>query len=258
MSFQVDERRAGSRRIRLTIAYDGTGYHGWQRQRSQRSVQESIECALEGLHGHPVALVGAGRTDAGVHARGQVAHFDTSIDSIPEDRFPLALNRLLPRDIRILRSELVPIRFHARHDATERIYHYQLQTMAAPSPMDSRYYWLLNHQPSLMVLNELAGSIVGTHDFTAFSTAGDPSPSREKTISSSCFFPTHSGIVYRIVGRSFLWKMVRSLVGTMIELEHSAGAVVQMRRILDGRERSMAGTTAPAVGLFLEGVRYGG
>lgn len=245
-----------NRRIRLTIAYDGTDYCGWQIQAKDRTVQGDLEEALGTMHKRRVVTTASGRTDSGVHARGQVVHFDTDIATLPVSKIPLALNSLLPRDVRVLEAAEADPGFHARYDARIRIYHYYLRPAPSPDPMGGRYSWTMERQPSLGRLNAMASQVVGTHDFTAFTAAGDPSPSKVRRLLSSAFFVQGPHLVYRVAGTAFLWHMVRSLVGTMMTLEKAGAGAAEMRKILESRDRAAAGITAPSRGLFLEKVLY--
>lgn len=247
-------RNLTSRRIRLIVSYDGTDYCGWQIQAGDPTVQGVLEGALKKIYKRPVAAIASGRTDSGVHARGQVVHFDTDRAFLPVDRIPLALNALMPRDVRVLDAALAAPDFHARYDARIRIYHYYLRP--PPDPLGGRFNWTLDYRPSLERLNAMASRIVGTHDFTAFAAVGDSSSSMVRKLFSSVFFVQGPHLVYRIAGTAFLWRMVRSLVGTMISLERVGAEVSRMSRILEGRNRADAGATAPPGGLFLEKVLY--
>lgn len=251
--------------IKLTIAYDGTGFGGWQRQKNARSVQEDIENALLRMHGHPVPLTGAGRTDAGVHAMGQVACFVTDIASIPAGKFMPALNRLLPHDVRILGAEAAPDRFHARFDASLRRYRYFIACGAEPDPFTLRRAHHVRRQPRLDTLNAAAAAILGSHDFTAFSSAKDPSRSKRRFVTESWFYREGDLLVYQVAANAFLWRMVRSLTGTMLHFEAEEGhgpgaparAAARMAALLESGDRKAAGPTAPAAGLFLWNVEYG-
>ena len=249
------------RPIQLVVSYDGTDFGGWQKQKNARSVQEELEKALEKMHGHPVKITGAGRTDAGVHAHGQVAGFFTDIASIPAERFALALNKLLPGDVRIMSAGDAPKDFHARFDASLRRYRYFIVTGDSQDATSRRYSWFVPRRPSLAVLNAMAAAIVGEHDFTAFASAKDISVSRSRFIRESSFWFEGSGLVYQVSANAFLWRMVRSLVGTMIFLEPQAGTpeegAAMIGALLEGRDRTKAGPTAPAHGLFLWNVEYG-
>ena len=245
------------RNIRLLISYDGTDFAGWQVQKEDRSVQGVLEEALADLHAHPVSIIGAGRTDSGVHAAGQVGNFRTDMDGIPEEKFREALNARLPRDVRILRSERVPDGFHARRDATNRRYEYRILEGASEPAHMARYVWRVRKLPPIAVLNRMAGTICGTRDFTTFAAAGDASASRVRRIEHAVFLSDGPLVVFRISGNAFLWRMVRSLVGTLVDLGLRGGDEGDMRGILDARDREAAGPTAPPRGLFLTKVSYG-
>lgn len=245
------------RRIKITLAYDGTNYVGWQIQKNGKSIQEMLERGLELLTSNPAKVIGAGRTDSGVHARGQVAHFDTDLESLPAERFYKALNTRLPQDIRVLSSSQVSERFHARFDATERVYRYYLSTGTVVSPFIFRYSHHLRREPDLSRLNTLCRPLLGVHDFTTFSAEREQGESKVREIYRASFYPKGRFIVFEISGSSFLWRMVRSLVGTLLELEEQGSPEGALLELLTARDRSLAGTTAPAKGLFLEKVEYG-
>lgn len=249
------------RAIRLLVSYDGTDFGGWQRQKNARSVQEELEKALEKMHGHPVRLTGAGRTDAGVHALGQVAGFFTDIASIPAGKFLPALNQLLPGDIRIMAAGDAPGDFHARFDASLRKYRYFILYGEAQDAFSRRYAWQVSRRPCLQKLNAMASVIAGEHDFSAFASAKDISLSKCRFIQDSSFWFEGEKLVYQVSANAFLWRMVRSLVGTMLFFEPKAvdedDAARLMRAILDSRDRKQAGPTAPPQGLFLWSVEYG-
>lgn len=249
------------RAIQLVVSYDGTDFGGWQRQKNARSVQEELEKALGTMHGHPVRVTGAGRTDAGVHALGQVAGFFTDIASIPAERFVPALNKLLPRDVRIMKSLDAQPDFHARFDASMRKYRYFFTCGATPTPFALRYSWFVPRQPAIASLNAMASLLVGENDYSAFASAKDRSVSKFRFVQDSSFWSEGGLLVYQISANAFLWRMVRSIVGTMIFLEGQAGSEAEaarlMRQTLDSKDRKMAGPTAPPNGLFLWSVEYG-
>lgn len=249
------------RPIQLVVSYDGTDFGGWQRQKNARSVQEEIEKALAVLHGHPVRLTGAGRTDAGVHAVGQVAGFFTDIASIPAEKFLPALNKLLPRDIRILSAGEAPRDFHARFDASLRRYRYFILCGGRQDAFSLRYAWCVPRQPSIGKLNAMAAAITGERDFSAFASAKDASALRSRFVQDSSFWFEGEKLVYQVSANAFLWRMVRSLVGTMLFFEPKAEdegeAANLMREILASGDRKRAGPTAPPQGLFLWNVEYG-
>ncbi len=244
------------RRIRLDLSYDGSGFCGWQIQAKGRTVQGVVEEALSHFLKETVRVVGAGRTDSGVHAERQSCHFDTQNKSIPADKFAPALNRFLPPDIRILESSAADSRFHARFSAAERVYRYRFYPGFPAPPMWSRYALALKHPLSTERLNRLAAIFVGTHDFTAFCSASDRSRSKIRTINRAFFFEQPPFLVFEIAGNAFLWNMVRSIVGTILNEYGSEDAEEKIRRLLESGNRSGCGTTAPAHGLSLIRVKY--
>jgi len=254
-----DERNL--RNIALKISYDGTDFLGWQRQSEGaagkgRTVQEEIEKALAKMHGRPVPLTGSGRTDSGVHAAGQVANFHTDIARIPPDRFVLALNSLLDRDIRILESREVPRSFHARFDARARTYRFFIYCGKRPLAHEMPYIWYLGRWPNVARLNRMASFLSGEIDCTTFTASGDQSHTRSRYLYGASFFPEGERLVFEISANAFLWKMVRSITGTLVHLDERGFPPEEFRRILDSCDRRLAGPTAPGNGLFLWDVRY--
>lgn len=245
-----------TRNIRLDLSYDGTDFQGWQVQKSGRTVQGEIEKALKALHGIDVPLFGSGRTDSGVHASGQVANFHSHLTSIPEERYREAVNSHLPRDIRIMRSRFVSDNFHSRYDARVRVYKYFLLHSDAGMAHLRNYCYLTREKFDIQHLNRLAASIVGVHDFTTFAAARDENESKIRDIFSASFYPEGNFIVFKVSGNAFLWKMIRSLTGTIINLAADGENEDKMKEILSSCDRSLAGPTAPARGLFLHRVLY--
>jgi tRNA pseudouridine38-40 synthase len=254
------------RNVRLLLSYDGTDFGGWQRQDNARTVQGELERALERMHGHPVPVLGAGRTDSGVHAMGQVSNFYTDIASIEAGRFLPALNKLMPRDVRVLSSSDADFDFHSRYDARLRRYRYYALCSPSPDPRRRRYCHHLRRRPDLEALNSAAALILGENDFTAFSSAKDASANRSRYVAESSFRLEGEALVYEIAANAFLWRMVRSLVGSMLAYEAEAAAIrsseraartaERMEAALRAKDRSLAGPTAPARGLFLWNVEY--
>lgn len=254
-----DERAL--RNIALTISYDGTNFLGWQKQNEKaagkgRTVQEDIERALEKMHGHPVALIGSGRTDSGVHAAGQVANFMTDIASIPPVRFIQALNSMLPHDVRILDSRKVSAAFHARFDARARTYRYFIHCGASPLAHEMPYVWHIGRWPDVERLNRMASCLYGEIDCTTFAAIGDASKTRFRYLYGASFFIDGNKLVFEISANAFLWKMVRSITGTLIELDMKNAEPREFARRLESKNRREAGATAPGNGLFLWNVRY--
>jgi tRNA pseudouridine38-40 synthase len=246
------------RTIRLTLAYDGTDFLGWQEQASGRTVQGVVEASLAEVHGHPVGVVGAGRTDSGVHATGQVAHFHSDRASIPAGRFRDAINAHLPHDVRVLESREADAGFHARRSAVLRVYRYYLAFGPVWLPHLRGHCWWLRRRPEVDVLDSMAGALVGRHDFTSFCCEGDASGSRIRALQVSSFHAEAGGVIYTAAANAFLWKMVRTIVGTCLALEERGADADAVREILEARDRSLAAGTAPARGLFLERVIYDG
>jgi len=240
----------------MRLAYDGSRYCGWQRQPDQPTVQEQVEEAVLKLTGLETAVIASGRTDSGVHARGQVCHFNLESCTIPPEKFSPALNRLLPGDIRVLASAQTDGGFHARYSALRREYRYYLARTRISDPFRSPYCHARSDIPSTVVLDRYAAVLPGEHDFTTFSAAGDPSESKLRYIFSAAVFPQNGFTVFRIVGNAFLWRMVRSLVGTILELGKKDAPAGHMVELIRARDRSLAGPTAPARGLFLHKVEY--
>jgi tRNA pseudouridine38-40 synthase len=247
---------ASQRNIKLTLAYDGTDFSGWQIQSEDRTVQGAVQAALGRMHGHPVRLTAAGRTDAGVHATGQVANFYTDLHSIPAERFRDAINSYLPNDVRVLTSREVPARFHARRAALLREYRYYILSAPVCPPHLRRYCYWTRRRIDVAKLNEMASLLVGEHDFTSFSSRGDHNRSKVRRIETSSFHVEGEFLIYTVAAGSFLWKMVRTVVGTMLMLEEAGQGPAEFGRILEARSRFEAGGTASPRGLFLERVVY--
>jgi tRNA pseudouridine38-40 synthase len=244
------------RNIRLTLAYDGTDFEGWQVQSRGRTVQGVIEEGLARMHSHPVRVLAAGRTDSGVHATGQVASFRSDIDSIRGSRFRDAVNSYLPRDVRVLESGEVEWTFHARRSARQRIYRYYTVCGPVLLPHLRNYRHWVRRSPDLARLNDLAAVLTGEHDFTCFSAEGDANLSKVRRVDVSAFHREGDTLVYTISATSFLWKMVRTVMGTLLVLEEQCMGSRELRLIMEAGSRANAGATAPARGLFLERVVY--
>jgi len=245
-----------ARNIRLLVAYDGTDFSGWQRQGNDRSVQGDIEAALAVLHKHPVQLIGSGRTDSGVHAVGQVANFKTDIAHIPAERFVPALNSILKRDVRILKAEEASPDFHARFDAKSRTYRYHIIYGRPAMPHELRYAWQLWRQPDIQRLNAYAQLLLGETDCSLFASPRDPSVSRSRYISHAHFLIEGSTLIFEITANAFLWKMVRSIVGSLLYYEERDLTVESFKTLLLSGDHKKAGPTAPPEGLFLWNIDY--
>jgi len=241
--------------VKLTIQYDGTNYCGWQKQNNGISVQEEIENAIHRLTGERVDLIGSGRTDKGVHALGQVANFTTN-STIPPDRYKYALNSILPQDISIISSELVPDSFHSQYDAKGKIYKYTIYNREVRNPIYNRYAY---HVPVKLNLNSMrkgAECFLGSHDFKAFMASGSSAKSTIRNIRSISLDKKDDFIFLTIEGNGFLYNMVRIIVGTLVEVGLGKKQWQSIPHIIESKDRKMAGHTAPAQGLCLEKVYY--
>jgi tRNA pseudouridine38-40 synthase len=259
------------RNLRLDIAYDGTDFHGWQRQNDRPTIQGCLETALERILATKVSLTGSGRTDAGVHASNQVANFKTQ-STIPCHNLQRALNSLLPGTIRVMKVEQVELSFHARRCARAKIYRYRILQSSVRPPFVSRfvhhYPYPLDHQR----MQQAAQQIEGEHDFTSFAAvarraavAGQTEDSfagsgntaiRHIFRSRFLWRPRTSLLIYETKGDGFLHHMVRNIVGTLIEVGRGKMAPEEIPRILEARDRTLAGPTAPPFGLCLVKVEY--
>ena len=244
-----------SRRIRLIVQYDGTNYVGWQLQENGVSVQQRLNEAVFQVTGETVQLHGSGRTDSGVHARAQVAHFDTSA-RMPADKFAIALNMHLPRDIRVLWSEEAPEDFHARFSAKNKTYRYTVQT-GLHADVFTRNTALHIHAPLDFERMRLsAADAMGGHDFFAFRSEGSCTPHTYRTITHSEWTADGNYLYYDVGANGFLYNMVRILVGTMLEIGSGKLPQNAIRRALESKKRADAGPTAPPHGLMLMRVQY--
>lgn len=245
--------------VRLTIEYDGTAYHGWQRQPSVATIQGTIESAIHRICGEHAAVVGSGRTDAGVHAAGQIAHFETGASLTPE-AWRRALNAVLPADVKIIAADAVADSFHARFSAVHKRYEYRILTRPVPSPLERRTSWHVPHRLDLSAMRRAAASLIGSHDFRAFEAA-DPSHGAARDTQcrlTRCSIRRQGDVVVvEIESNRFLKYMVRNIVGTLVEVGVARRSAADTARILRSRDRRHAGVTAPAHGLTLIAVRYG-
>ena len=241
--------------FKVTVAYDGTDFVGWQRQASGVSVQALIEDALEPLDGRRVTVTGAGRTDAGVHALGQVASFtlEREVDASTVLR---AVNARLPPDVRILTAETVAPAFHARFDARSKTYRYRIWNVDVVSPFERRYVWHVPGALDVDAMDTAARSLEGRRDFSAFQAAENDTATTERTLFSSRVVASPPQLFYEADGDGFLRHMVRTIVGSLVEVGRGKRPPEWPREVLESRDRTRAGRTAPASGLFLLGVHY--
>lgn len=245
------------RNIKLTLAYDGGDFRGWQIQKEARTVQGEVEKALGRMHQSDIRVNAAGRTDAGVHARGQVVNFLSHLDGVGLGDFPRAVGSFLPGDVSALRAEAVDEGFHARYWARRRRYVYYIFASPVRVPHFRRYSMWLGRLPDIARLNRMAAVLLGEHDFTSFSKPGAQVKNYVCRVLSAGFYPSGDFIVFHITALSFLWKMVRSIVGSLLEFEQKGYTAEDVRAVLLARDRSLAGMTARSCGLFLDRVEYG-
>jgi len=242
--------------FRIIVEYDGTAYHGWQRQTVDRTIQGEIEKALKTMTGKPVSLAGSGRTDAGVHAMGQTASFSSDAGLSP-DIYLKGLNSLLPDDILVKVCESMDPAFHARYDARSKLYQYRILNRDMPSILERHYVWYIRQKLNLSAMQKAATYFVGEHDFKAFEGTGSPRTSTVRHVIFAGIRETEGGrILFDIEADGFLRYMVRNLVGTLVEVGKGRIPVEDVKGILLSGERRLAGATAPARGLFLIKVNY--
>jgi len=242
-------------RFRLTVAYDGGNYCGWQLQPQVDSIQGRIEAALEDLFGQAVRVYAAGRTDAGVHARGQVAAFDAPRPFDPAG-LERALNALLPRDIVVREASVVAGDFDPRRDARSRIYEYRILNRSRRSAFDHRYAWLMPVPLDLGVLNAAASRFLGEHDFAAFRSIGSEEKTTIRRVTESEWTRSGERLTYRVEASGFLRHMVRTMAGAMVAAGSGKLPPDHITALLEGRDRALGPAAAPACGLFLVAVRY--
>lgn len=243
------------RRIRLTVAYDGTHYHGWQSQENGVTVESALKGALEALLGEPVQLIGGSRTDAGVHAMGNVAVFDAP-GRMAAEKFAYALNQRLPEDIRIQRSEEVLPQWHPRRCKSRKTYEYRIYRGEFPMPL-TRLYAHFTYRPlDARRMRQAAAYLVGEHDFKSFCRTGAQVQSTVRTVYSLEVEERGPELVLRICGNGFLYHMVRIIAGTLIEVGEGKREPDSMAQTLAAGRRSAAGPTAPACGLTLVGYEF--
>jgi len=245
-------------RLRLRLEYHGAHFQGWQIQPRGVTVQGALEGALLELTGTSVRVIGAGRTDAGVHARGQVAHCDVP-EGGPRESWQKALNAVLPAGVAVLEAALTSGDFHARHDACSKAYRYRILNRRAPSPLRAELTWHVRKRLDLDAMRSAAADLLGNHDFSAFRGAPGGAPSRERTertLDRLEWVGEGDELHLWAEGQSFMRYMVRNLAGTLVEIGLGKRPASEATRILASKDRSRAGRTAPAHGLCLEAVRY--
>ena len=246
----------------MKVQYDGHAYSGFQRQAKGATIQAELERAIMELTGEPVSITGSGRTDAGVHAIGQVISFRTS-SSIPPEKWALAVNTKLPRDIKAIASCPVDDGFNARFDALSKTYRYMILPSSSSNPLMGNYAWVMGDNPDIGAMREAAKELIGRHDFSAFRSAGSVESEPTRTISE---FSIEEGLIEHLGERTiivtvsadgFLYKMVRNMVGALMEVGLGrASAQGYIEGLLDGMDRKLAPSPAPGCGLYLLKVEY--
>lgn len=239
--------------IKLILEYDGTDFVGWQSQTNGPSIQDEIQRALRQMLQEDVTVIGAGRTDAGVHARGQVANFHTS-KKIETRGIVKGLNALLPEAIAVITGCEVPPEFHARYNALGRRYCYHISQ--SPTAIWRRYSWELMYKLDVRLMNEAAKYILGDHDFRSFCKVESDVEHHRCLVQSATWIQDHSSLRFEIVANRFLHGMVRALVGTMVDIGREYRPLNDLETIVAARDRREAGMAAPAKGLFLEEIYY--
>lgn len=243
------------KRIGLIVAYDGTNYCGWQVQPNGVTIQGELNRCLSELLGEEIETIGASRTDAGVHAMGNVAVFDTET-RMPGEKISYALNQRLPEDIRIQLSEEMPMDFHPRYCDSVKTYEYRILNRRFQIPTERLYSYFYHYKLDEKKMREATSYLIGRHDFASFCGAGAQVKSTVRTIRSVEVERFGDMVTIRISGEGFLYNMVRIIAGTLIEIGNGQYPPERMQEILDARDREWAGPTAPAKGLTLLGIQY--
>ena len=242
------------RNIKITIQYNGKNYCGWQKQNNSPGIQGTIEKAIFDITREEVKITGSGRTDAGVHALGQVANFKIN-SQIPVDRIPNALNAKLPKDISIVKAEEVDEDFHSRYSAKKKTYRYQIYNSQYRSPIYADISYPVKYDLDIDKMKKEAKSLIGTYDFKGFMSSGSSVIDTVRTIYNIEVSKSEDLIIIEIEGNGFLYNMVRIIAGTLVDI--GRGRITEnMSTIIKSKSRSMAGHTAPAHGLFLKKVDY--
>ena len=243
---------------KLKFAYDGTAYNGWQVQPNAVAIQEIIEKAIFTLIREKIRIIGSGRTDAGVHALEQVAHFKCT-KQIDTRRFFQAINGMLPHDIRLLSIEEAPLSFHAQRSALRKIYHYHICLNPIVMPFERLYRYHVRKRISLPLLEEAAKLFVGSHDFTSYANSGTEGACKKnpvRTIYRLDVIKTADGVRLEFEGNGFLYKMVRNITGMLLDVASGRHSLEDINKIFEAKDRRIAPKSAPAQGLFLIKVIY--
>ncbi len=242
--------------IKLVLAYDGKHYHGWQRQKSESTIQSVIEEKIQVMVGDPVNVVASGRTDAGVHALNQVCNFITRSNIDPE-AIRKGLNSLLPHDILVKDAKYVPLEFHARYSAKSKIYDYRVLNQGYPDIFLRHYVWHIRPPLDIKEIKRCLPLLLGTHDFSSFKSSGSENTNPVRSITrAEIHGPEHGRLYFIVEADGFLRHMVRNMVGTLAEVGLGKINFRDFGKILEAKDRRSAGIKAPPQGLFLVNVRY--
>lgn len=243
------------RNIKLTIEYEGKDYNGWQKQPNHLNIQGEIEKAIQHITGEEVDLIGSGRTDAGVHAFGQVANFKTNSD-FPIEKMATAINSQLKQSIRVLKSEEVPLDFHSRYHCHQKTYAYIIDNSNQGTAIYRNITYHIAQPLNLEKMQEAANYLLGEHDFSSFKSSGTSSKNSVRTIYKAQVLKEQDRVIIMLTGNGFLYNMVRIIAGTLVEVGLGHISSEEIKNILEAKDRKKAGKTLPAKGLFLMSVEY--
>lgn len=241
--------------IKAVVAYDGTRYQGFQRQKNGVGIQQLLEKALTEVLKEPILIKAAGRTDAGVHALGQVISFST-VSRIPPENYRRALEPHLPPDIAVREAEYAPDDFHARFDAVAKTYQYIVYYSPLPDPIRRNTTWEIREKPDVAAMNAAAALLLGQHDFSSFKNSGSQDTSPVRTMTKAQWEQNGDFYTFTITGDGFLYRMVRNLVGCLVKVGTGKWSMADFRRIMAAKNRKQAGMAAPPQGLYLMHVDY--
>jgi tRNA pseudouridine38-40 synthase len=244
------------RNLRMVLEYDGTANHGWQRQANGLTIQQVLEEKISVMTGETVKVIGSGRTDAGVHALGQIAHFKTAA-TIPEIHFLKGINSLLPRDIALKDLQEAAPSFHARYDAKSKVYQYQIVSGSVRPVILRQYAWFVPGPLDIERIREAASHFRGTHDFSSFCSVHSDAPDHIRTITDIQIEAGSDGLIkIEMEADGFLRHMVRGIVGTLVEIGRGKRSISGIQAVISAKDRRHGGMTAPPHGLFLKEVKY--
>ncbi len=243
-------------KIKIVVSYDGTNYCGWQVQPGKDTVQRQLELALTAVTGEKKRVTGSGRTDAGVHAKGQVAHFTTETKTVKPENFYRALNAHLPFDIRVIQSELASDDFQACRSAKKKTYSYNAYLSCVEKPLKERFAVRFDHRLNVEKMQQATSLFLGEHDFKGFCASRSGAKTSVRTIYDFKLIKKGEDLTFLITGNGFLYNMVRIIVGTIVEVGRDKLSIEQLKALIDGGDRADGGRTLPARGLCLENVEY--